>query len=176
MVREVLNSLKEHIIGQHPYYSNAFSDVIKSYNGIIHNGEPIFPADIYGDYFYLRAANQGSFIYDQRFSLSASTIGVGASMEVVLVSCVYKADSETLIHNLINTLRTYQPENLRLTRFITQSEYVVTQELQGVGEEALNSALKRLRPDFSIVSVGIMLSFPIKFIKSNCYEKPCSHC
>lgn len=181
MTKGRLNELKEHLLRQHPYFNSAFSDVVKSTKGIVHTNEygkreEIFPADNLGDYFYLRMDTSGNISYEPRFTLSTATVGIGAVSSVFLVACVKDADPDILLENLINSIRTFQPDNIRLTRFLIQPEYVILQELQGVGEEATNEALKRLRPDFTIVSVSLSLSFPIQFKKHTCYEKPCRQC
>lgn len=174
MLQDKINELKEHILQYNGYFSNAYSDVyVDQQTGIVHNKDgAIFPNDTLGDYFYLRLANASQLQYT---ALSTATQGLSVSAPVVLVACLKSGSADTLLANLINTLRHFSPENIRFTSFLYNSSDVVLQELSRITEKAdIEAALQRIQN--VIVSVSFTYSYNMSFQKLNCIQDPCTIC
>lgn len=174
MLQDKLDELKEFILQHNGYFNNAYSGVyVDQQTGVIYKGqEAVFPNDTLGDYFYLRQANSTQLQYTQ---LSTGTQGLTLGVPVVLVACLKSGSADILLQNLINTLRAFQPENIRFTSFLFNGSDVILQELAGLTEKAnIEAALQRLQS--VIISVSFTYSLNMQFQKLNCIQDPCTIC
>lgn len=177
MLQAQLIKLKDWILQYNPYFDTAFSNVTQdSETGIINDTkQPVFPADNFGNYFYLRLPNNIVFDYSQP-SIGDNQLSVGIKTPVFLICCMVNADADELILNMLATIGRYQDVNMRFVNATYQKEVVLMQELAKLDKNNISSALQRMPSNLTIVSIQFTISFPVSFPKLNCLTKPCSTC
>lgn len=158
------------------YFSVGFSNVwLDEKTGFVADDKtPVFPCDNLNDYFYLRLPNSVDFVYSTDYNYSQCKGGIASRTQVVLVAVVKENDPDTLLENLIATLRTYSEANLRLRSAIYQKAYVIDQELRFISESEREQALKRIPFNSAFVSISFEVIETIVSPKLNCIEPPCS--
>lgn len=175
MLRSNLARLKDFILQYNPYFNQGFDDVVMDETtGIVHNNQPVFPADEYGDYFYLRHVST-RFDTGSQYQVSECIKGFGLQANLVLVACMRDADPDKLQSNLFNTLSAY-PVQIRLNDALFLSEQVLLKELARVKAENVAAALQRLDPGYTIVSIDFSLTELFNTTSLRCFETPCKSC
>lgn len=174
MVNKQLETISAYIKEHNGYFQAAFPHAYtEAGNGVVHNGDPIFPTDVHGNYFYLRVAG-GSFSYDQQYAISTTRRGVGIQSDVYLVAMVFEADADKLLDNLVSTLAASMPDQLRFVSFLSQAPAVVQQELSGLEPAIRQAAMQNIPPFTALVSVRFTLTSPMNYTKPNCITSPCT--
>ena len=164
MIQDKLTALKDYILQYNTYFGKGFDDVWMDENtGIVENGKPIFPNDTLGDYFYLRLSNQSRFDYNRAAAISDCANTPNVVSEITLVACVRKANYNTLMTNLLNTVSSYNAD-VRFTSAIYRSEDVVLKELARMKKENIEAALQRVG-NHTIVSISFALAVPFTLRK-----------
>lgn len=170
----MFDDLKEHIMTKNPYFDVGYDDVYQDETtGIVHNSEPVFPADNLGNYFYLRLPNNIRFDSSNTFQYSECDNSPGKVYDMILVAVVANANPETLLDNLISTLGTFQ-HLVSFSSAIIQPAVVINQELSFMSKEDRDAALKRKPENLTIVSLSF--SYTIETLINNCITEPCSTC
>jgi hypothetical protein len=170
----VFSGLVEHILTTNTYFDNGFDDVYQDETtGLVENGEPVFPADNHGRYFYLRLPNNIRFDYSAQFTLDECSNSPGKIYDVILVACVADVNAEGLLNNLLSALSSYQ-ERITLQSASIQGNVVINQELSFMSKDDREAALKRKPDNLTIVSISF--SYIKETLLTNCITEPCSTC
>jgi len=176
MLKQVLADLKDFILTYNPYFDTAFSYVeMDDETGIVHDEQPVFPSETFGNYFYLRFTNQLTPDYANPIADNSLSLGIRAN--VFIVACMRDADADLLVGNILSTVGRYEPINTVFGQILYHSEDVLKQELAKMKDkENITAALQRLPQDMTIVSVQVTINFPYSLLKLNCITKPCKVC
>lgn len=175
MLKSKLTALKDFILEHNTYLSKGYDNVYMDQKvGLIHDGEPVFPADNLGDYFYLRLPERMTFDYNGLYKASDCGNEPGIAAQMILVACVRKASPDNLILNLASTLNKFKEAEIKITGALFESEAVLLQELAKMKDENVFAALQKLDKDYTIVSIGFTITASFDFIKLNCIVNPCS--
>lgn len=173
MLNEKVNIIKEFILEKNTYFQNGFCNVYQNEDkGLVIAGEtPIFPSDTFGNYFYLRLPKSVTFENGGVYQISDSQKGAGLRADIVLVACVQKANRDTLLKNLVNTLQLMCDETISFTSAIFNPDEVISQELSFMDKETRDEAHANLPKELTIVSLTFQYSTP--FLFSKCISNPC---
>ncbi len=177
MLKAKLETLKEFILSNNPYFTAGYANAVQDdETGIVHNGMPLFPNDTLGNYFYLRVLRNVQFSYDGMYRISDAAGSVGINAQIVLVACVREADTDKLAENLVITMSRYYPEYIKLQQVLYQSELVVGQELALLSRENIRAAMQRIDNDYAIVSLQFQYAAPVIVQPLKCITTPCKTC
>lgn len=178
MKQDDFEKLKDFILDKNPYlnagFANAYKDDATQAIYMRENLElkPVFPADNYGNYFYLR--NEESIRHEAQLEQRTTDNGAQRltfldAITVQVVAIVKDADAYQLIENLVNTAMMYEGAYVQPLTTIWNREQIVATELKGMKADDVQSALQRLR-DETIVRITMNVSK--YFIPGNCIENP----
>ncbi len=179
MLKQKLADLKDNILLNNPYFDKGFTDVVQDdETGVINdNNQPIFPNDIFGNYFYLRIPQQAQFNYTPDSSMGDNNLGIRVDSKIFLIAMMKNAAADILIENLITTLGRYQPVNIRLIGATYQADTIIKQEMAGVKEKGnIQKALQTFQLDWTLVSIQFNISIPFVFQQLKCLTNPCKTC
>lgn len=171
-----ISSLTDFVKKNNPYFDRAFSYAVQDANiGVINDGDsPIFPADEYGNYFYIRHPNGLGFDYSPQYIVGTND-SVGVTYQLILVAYIKEGNEGLLLQNIISTLGNYKDHSIRLTKFNFGND-VILQELSKLKAENINSALEKL-PDTTCLC-SVHFTFTIRYIYQSlaCLTNPCTTC
>ncbi len=179
MLKQKLADLKDFILLHNPYFDKGFSDVIQDdENGIINNNfEPVFPNDIFGNYFYLRIPQKMQFDYNNAYNMGDNWLGVGVLSRIILVAYAKNSSPDLLIENLITTIGRYQEINHRLLSATYQADTVIIQEMSGVKDKGnVKKALQNFDINTALISIEFNVDIPFVFQQLKCITNPCKTC
>lgn len=178
MLSEDFEELKDFILQQNPYFNTGYANAYKddtTHAVWVRQGKDlqrIMPADINGNYFYLR---NDSWLKHEAKEPERLTDGGSQRlsfldmMSVQLVAVVNNADAYKLVQNLRNTAMLYSKLNVVPVSSSWNREQVVATELAKMRIEDVNATLQRLR-DETIVRLSLNVSK--LFIPANCIIEP----
>lgn len=168
------SELLNYIIDENPYFQNGFDDVyLDETTGMVHNGEPIFPSDTLGNYFYLRLPNTIRFDSSDVYKISECENTPATIYDLILVACHKDADPNELLNNLITTLGKFDG-SIVFTNASINSEAVILQELSSMSAENKEAALQRKPSNLTIVSISF--TYTEVPAPNNCITEPCATC
>jgi hypothetical protein len=173
MLKGTLKNIADTIQEYNPYFDRYFYNATADEFGVSDGENRIFPADTYGDYFYLRLPDNVGLGNSNTAKINDCTVAVSVSTRIVLVACVRKADEDKLIINLVSTLATLP---VRMTGAIYNKEQVVMQELSKVPEKNVDKALSTLKADYTIVCIKFDYVYDFAPYRLNCLPNPCTEC
>lgn len=169
----MFDGLAQYILDSNTYFDEGFEDVYKDdVLGIVHNEEPVFPADNFGNYFYLRLPNNVNFSYTEAYAEAMGENKPAKVYNLVLVACVRNADPEVLLDNLIVTLSNFK-HDVNIQQATIQGNVVINEELSNMSADNREAALKRKPADMTIVSLSFSFS---QITLINCIQDPCKVC
>lgn len=174
MIRESLEQIRDSILAANTYFAKGFTDVVMDEaTGIVHNNIPVFPADTFGDYFYLRLPDSFSGISGDAMKIQDCTGSVGISVNPFLIAVVRGADNLKLIDNLIYTLKSFG-DDVRVQSIVINSEAVINQELAKMKKQNREKALQNFDSSES-VAVSVRFSYTVFYGDKSgvCIENPC---
>jgi hypothetical protein len=168
--QSVLNSLRDTILEYNPYLAKGYADVVKDETlGIIHStGDVIFPNDTDGDYFYIRT-NGVQFTQAPEYKADDCSGSLGIQMNCVLVAIMGNANPDSLLKNMVSSLRLFN-NDMVFSNAIFTSAGVIVQELNA---DVRAQALKRLSGK-TIVSIVFSMTEMVMTLKAECIENPCT--
>lgn len=173
MILDALKRLEDYIMEYNKYFVESFYKVSMDPKGYIMFGDsPVFPADEFGNYFYLRIPNNYQFDYDKQYILHEGDSNIGIKIPVILIACVHGGDPDVLLENLITTLQQYQPDDIKFTSATSQKEIVIAQELAKIKKENLEAAQQKIDPDYALASISFTFTTPYEFKNLNCIKAP----
>jgi len=175
MIQPYLDSIAAHIQEYNPYFDKYFTNVEQSdTTGIVHNSfEPVFPNDIYGNFFYLRLPSKMGVVYNN--SMNNADRSVGISIPLHIVASVKNADPYKLAGNIISTVGRMCDITKKFTSILVHNEDVIMQELGKCDEHVIESALQR-QPNDALISVNCTIEILFPFTQLNCIQNPCLSC
>jgi len=179
MLKQKLADLRDFIILKNPYFDKGFTDVVQDdETGVINdNNEPVFPNDIYGNYFYLRIPQKMQFVYDNVNNMGDNYLGIGVSSKIFLIAYMRSASPDTLIENLITTLGRYQEITTKLINATYQADTIILQEMSGVKEKGnVQKAIQNFSLDNALISIEFNASIQYTFQQLKCISNPCKPC
>lgn len=173
-----LTLLRDYIIKYNTYFNDGYDFVTRDdSNGYISNGDkPVFPADDFGNYFYLRLPNAIQTEYKSAYQLADCMQGYGLRYDVVLVACIRNGDTELLIDNLLTTLGNYNRQNIVVTKVLYHIEDVTAQELSRIKREDRMAALQRMGDNINLCSIHFSFTIAYTTKPLSCITNPCSIC
>jgi hypothetical protein len=178
MKQDDFEKLKDFILDKNAYFNAGFANACKDDTTqaiyVRENLElkPVFPADNYGNYFYLR--NEESIRHEAQVDGRATDNGAQRltfldTIAVQLVAIVKDADAYQLIENLVNTVMMNEGAYVQPITTMWNREQIVATELKGMKVDDMQSALQRLRHE-TIVRISMNMSK--HFIPGNCIVNP----
>lgn len=169
----MFDGLLEHIHDLNEYFDKGYEGVYQDENtGIVHEQQPVFPADNLGDYFYLRLPDSVTFEYGDAYNNEEGANKPAKLYNLVLVACVKNADPDKLINNMIVSLSKFK-RDVTIQSAVIESEKVIQQELAFMSEDNRTRALQNKPENLTIISVSF--SF-VEETLIDCIVKPCKDC
>jgi len=176
LLHQQLTKLRDFILTYNTYFDNGFDYVTQDgVTGYVANNEmQVFPADNFGNYFYLRLPNQLGFDYSELYKVSDCGGGVGVTYNIILVALVIDGDTEILVQNILTTLGNYNQNNIQMTKILIHAEDVISQELAKIDKSEIQSAVQRVPYNSSLCSVHFKFTVPYVYQSLSCIINPCS--
>lgn len=180
MIREIREKIKDAILVDNDYMFAGFANVsVNPMIGVVVDMDdmeiPVFPADTFGNFFYLRSDGDVKFGGSIGTGVSDDNSALGVSFGLVLVACVKDADEDSLLNNMLNTLMDYQNDYWIEVASADVNKYnVVAKELSGMDRESKMKALSNIPKESTIIS--IKLNIRTIFNKSNCKNEIICRC
>lgn len=176
MLKNVLTSVKDFILEYNTYFDTGFAHVIRNEEGYLVEGEtPVFPSDIYGDYFYMRLPDESKFDYAVP-RLNDCDGGFKQAANIVLVACMVNADEYELANNLISTLNAYKDADIKLTNIVYDADFVVKTELSKRPDPEASKGMQNIDKNYKIISIAFDLKYYYEPIALDCIERPECNC
>lgn len=177
MIRESLEQIRDAILLANTYFTKGFADVsMDEATGIVHNNIPVFPADTFGDYFYLRLPDTFTGIAGDSVKIQDCTAAIGLLVNPFLIAVVKGADSLKLIDNLIYTIKAFG-DDVRVQNVIVNADAVINQELAKMKKENRLKALQNFDSN-TTAAISIRFSYTLFYPDKSglCIENPCKEC
>lgn len=178
MIQDDFEQLKDYILDKNSYFRIGFANAYKddTANDVwVRTGKDlkkILPADVAGNYFYLR--NDAWLKHEAKEPERLTDTGTQRltfldTMSVQLVAIVNNADAYQLIENLRNTVLMYDRLSVIPVTSSWNREQVIATELSKMRVEDVHAVLKRLKDE---TVVRLSLSVSKMFIPANCIAEP----
>lgn len=177
MTTEDIQAFRDFILEQNAYLAKGFAPAfLEDGRALVKTGsdfENVSITDNLGAYFYLRYDGDISFPFERGYKTSdcgAGRVGFLDTAPMVLVLVMNNADPYVLLNNMRNTCLSYADMAVVPTGAQLVREIVVSEEMNGAGDEDIQQALQAL--DRQAI-IKIRLTVAKSYRPNTCIVDPC---